>query len=109
MSRLVMLAAIIVVLGLGAVLVGTVAVQAGTAQGDQVDEQKLIDLMKAQIAMQSGEHQLMHEIMDNLLKKYPNDPEIKALDDFHEKWHSRARMQEELQEQVKTFIESHKE
>ncbi len=106
MGRVAMVAAVVVVLGLGAGLVGPDSVQAGAPRADQADKEKIIDLMKAQMEMQSGEHQLMHEIIDNLLKKYPNDPEIKALDDFHEKWHSRAKMQEEVQERMRMYLDA---
>jgi hypothetical protein len=106
MRRLVELAVLIAVLALVAAFVCPVSVQAGAAQAPQgqADKDKLIDLMKAQMAMQRGEHEMMHQIMDQLLKKYPNDPDIKALDDFHEKWHSRAKMQEEMQERMQMLI-----
>lgn len=105
MCTLVKVAVLIVVLVLAVGLAGPAFVQAGAAPAPG-EKEKLIDLMKAQMAMQRGEHELMHEVMDKLLKKYPNDPEIKALDDFHEKWHGRAKMQEEVQQRTQTFLES---
>jgi hypothetical protein len=93
-----------VVIGLLALATGLarpVSVQAGAADAEK---DKIIELMKAQMAMQRGEHEMMHQIIDALLKKYPNDPEIKSLDDFHEKWHSRAKMQDEMQQRMQSVL-----
>jgi hypothetical protein len=108
MRRTLRVAVLIVMFALAAGFACPVSVQAGAAQAPQAqaEKQQLIDLIKAQMAMQRGEHEMMHQIMDQLLKKYPNDPEIKALDDFHEKWHSRAKMQEEMQQRMQMYIEA---
>jgi len=109
MHRLVWMAAIGVIFALATGLALPARVQAGTTQEDkaklEAEQAKLVDLMKAQMAMQRGEHEQMHAIIDQLLKKYPNDPEIKDLDNFHEKWHSRAKMQEEIQERTKALLD----
>jgi flagellar biosynthesis/type III secretory pathway M-ring protein FliF/YscJ len=101
MHRRLMVAVLIVMLALATGLVRPVSVQAGAPDAEK---DKLIELMKAQMAMQRGEHEMLHQIMDQLLKKYPNDPEIKALDEFHEKWHSRAKMQEEMQQRTQMIL-----
>jgi hypothetical protein len=108
MRRALMVAVLIVVLALATGLTRSVSVQAGAAPAPQAqaEKAKLVELMKAQMAMQRGEHELMHQIIDQLLKKYPNDPEIKALDEFHEKWHSRAKMQEEIQERTNMVLQA---
>jgi hypothetical protein len=110
MRRLFWMAAIGAIFALVTGLALPARVHAGATEADkaklEAEKTKLVDLMKAQMVMQRGEHEQMHAIMDQLLKKYPQDPEIKALDDFHEKWHSRAKMQEEVQERVNTFLES---
>ena len=108
MRRLVKVATLIVVLALATGLASPVFVQAGAAPAPQTqaEKEKLIELMKAQMAMQRGEHEMLHQIMDQLLKKYPNDPEIKALDEFHEKWHSRAKMQDEIQQRTNMMVEA---
>jgi len=109
MHRLVWMAAIGVIVALVTGLALPARVQAGTTEEDkaklEAEQAKLVDLMKAQMAMQRGEHEQMHAIIDQLLKKYPNDPEIKDLDSFHEKWHSRAKMQEEIQERTKALLD----
>ncbi|HSF28934.1 MAG TPA: hypothetical protein VLK82_00460 [Candidatus Tectomicrobia bacterium] len=106
MRRTLRVAVLVVTFGLALGLMLPAFVQAGAAQPGEADKSKIIDLIKAQIAMQRGEHEMMHQIMDQLLKKYPNDPEIKALDDFHEKWHSRAKMQEEMQVYMQRVLEA---
>lgn len=110
MRRLLRMAAIGVTFALVTGLALPAWVYAGATGTDKAkleeEKTKLVDLMKAQMVMQRGEHEQMHAIMDQLLKKYPNDPEIKALDDFHEKWHSRAKMQEEVQERTRVLLES---
>ena len=110
MRRLLWMAAIGIIFASVTGLALPTRVHAGAADAEkaklEAEKSKLADLMKAQMVMQRGEHEQMHAIMDQLLKKYPNDPEIKALDDFHEKWHSRARMQEEIQERMNMYIEA---
>jgi flagellar biosynthesis/type III secretory pathway M-ring protein FliF/YscJ len=101
MRRTLTVAVLIVVLALVGALARPAFVQAGAADAEK---DKLIELMKAQMAMQQGEHELMHQIMDKLLQKYPNDQDIKSLDDFHEKWHSRAKMQEEVQQRMQNVL-----
>jgi len=101
MRRTLKVAVLLVMLALATGLARPVSVQAGAADAEK---DKIIELMKAQMAMQKGEHEMMHQIIDSLMKKYPNDPEIKSLDDFHEKWHSRAKMQEEMQQRVQTVL-----
>jgi len=109
MHRLVWMAAIGVIFALVTGLALPARAQAGTTEEDkaklEAEQAKLVDLMKAQMAMQRGEHEQMHAIIDQLLKKYPNDPEVKDLDNFHEKWHSRAKMQEEIQERTKALLD----
>jgi hypothetical protein len=107
MHRALRLVGLIVVLALATGLAIPTSVQAGTTAGPtEADKTKLIELMKASMAMQRGEHELMHELMDKLMKKYPNDPEIKELDNFHEKWHSRAKMQEEIDQRTQLYLDA---
>jgi hypothetical protein len=105
MRRALRVVVLIVMFALALGLTLPAFVQAGAAPAPG-EKEKLVDLIKAQMAMQRGEHELMHQIMDQLLKKYPNDPDIKALDDFHEKWHSRAKMQEEMQDRMQRVLEA---
>ena len=106
MARPVVVGGLVCVVVLAAWLAFPARIQAGAATPVEEEKAKLADLLTLQAAMASGEHALMHEILDTLLAKYPNDLDIKRLDQFHESWHSRAKLQEETAERANALMKA---
>ncbi len=97
MRRVWWTAVLIVVFALGAWLALPARVQAGAPSIDPAEKQKILDLLKLQIALSMGEHGSFHGVLEKLVKKYPNDPDVKALsDDYHNTMHKRMTAQEQM-------------
>ncbi len=94
MRRVVGVAVIIVVLALAAGVALPTRAQAGAAADPERD--KLVELLKLQLLLSRGEHGQFHDVLEKLVQKYPNDPDVKALsDEYHELLHKRIQVQEE--------------
>ena len=108
MHRVLGMAVLIMVFALGAGLTLPARVQAGGAPLDPAEKQKIIDLLKLQIALSMGEHTDFHNVLEKLSKKYPNDPDVKALsDDYHSTMHKRMTAQEQTADVLmKTYLSS---
>ena len=87
MRRLSGVAVLMVVLALVAWLALPAGVQAGAADPDK---DKVIELLKLQLLLSRGEHGMFHDALEKLVKKYPNDVDVKSLSDqYHETMHKR--------------------
>jgi len=85
MCRVRKIAVLIVVFAFVTGLALPALVQAGQAPAPAKDpeKQKISELLKLHLLLAQGEHTSFHEALEKLAKKYPNDPEIKALSEEH--------------------------
>ncbi len=94
MRRVAGVAVIIVVLALAAGL--ALPIQAGAGAAADPEREKIVELLKLQLLLSRGEHGQFHDALEKLVKKYPNDPDVKALnEEHHEIMHKRMQAQEE--------------
>jgi len=83
MCRVRKIAVLIVVFAFVTGLALPALVQAGQAPAKDPEKQKISELLKLHLLLAQGEHTSFHEALEKLAKKYPNDPEIKALSEEH--------------------------
>lgn len=63
---------------------------------DPAEKQKIVELLKLQLVLVRGEHGEFHGYLEKLLKKYPNDPDVKSLSaEYHTTMHKRITAQEQ--------------
>ncbi|MBI3330397.1 MAG: hypothetical protein HYZ81_27270 [Nitrospinae bacterium] len=107
MRRLSGVTVLIVVLALAAWLALPACVQAGAAAPDK-EKDKVIELLKLQLLLSRGEHGMFHDALEKLVKKYPNDVDVKALSDqYHETMHKRMTVGEQAVDLLmKTYLSS---
>jgi len=66
------------------------------AGASQAEKQKITELLKLHLLLSRGEHGSFHDGLEKLMKKYPNDADIKALsDEHHDMMHKRMATGEE--------------
>ncbi len=105
MRRVLGVTVLIVVLALAAGLALPTQARAGAADPEK---EKLVELLKLQLLLSRGEHGQFHDALEKLVKKYPNDPDVKALDEeHHEIMHKRMTAQEETADMLmKKYLQS---
>ena len=58
---------------------------------------KIVQLMKAQIELSNGQHSNYHGLIDGLVKRYPNDADLKRMHaQIHDAMHQRMEMEKEI-------------
>ena len=63
---------------------------------DPGEKAKIVELLKLQLVLVKGEHGEFHGVLEKLMRKYPNDPDVKALsDEYHATMHKRMTAQEQ--------------
>jgi hypothetical protein len=76
-------------------------VQAGAQEPQELEKQKLTDLIRAQMLLSQGEHEKFHEALEKLAKKYPDDADIKNLVEVHhETMHERMQAEEQVRQEL---------